>query len=43
MPEDYKCDDPVQAYQAYYRENKLKVRGIVAYTKRERPEFLAQE
>jgi hypothetical protein len=40
MPDPYKCDDPVQAYQAYYRENKLKVRGIVAYTRRERPVFL---
>lgn len=42
MPEAYKCDDPVQAYQAYYRENKLKVRGIIAYTRRECPEFLLE-
>lgn len=40
MPEEYKHPDPVQAYQAYYRENKLKVRGIVNYTRREPPAFL---
>lgn len=43
MPDPYKTDDPVQAYQTYYREDKLKRRGIVTYTKRERPAFLAQE
>ena len=43
MPDEYKHPDAVQAYQAYYRENKLKVRGIVAYTRRDRPAFLAEE
>jgi hypothetical protein len=40
MPEDYKTEDAVLAYQAYYRENKMKSRGIVNYTNRERPDFL---
>ena len=41
MPDEYKCADAVQAYQAYYRENKMRARGIVKYTNREFPEFLA--
>lgn len=40
MPPEYKRPNPVEAYRTYYRENKLKVRGIVNYTKREWPEFL---
>lgn len=43
MPDEYKQKDPVQAYQAYYRENKMKTRGIVAYTRRERPDFLTED
>ena len=41
MPEAYKHPDPIQAYQTYYREDKLKRRGIVVYTKRDCPKFLA--
>ena len=40
MPDEYKLPNPVDAYRMYYRENKLKVRGIVKYTKREWPKFL---
>jgi hypothetical protein len=40
MPDAYKHSDAVQAYQTYYREDKVK-RGIVKYTKRECPKFLA--
>ena len=40
MPDEYKRSDPVHAYQTFYVESKLKARGIVAYTRRERPEFL---
>jgi hypothetical protein len=40
MPDEYKQDDPILAYQTFYRESKLKKRNIVAYTKREWPEFL---
>ena len=40
MPDEYKKDDVVDSYQLYYIESKLKVRGIVKYTKREWPEFL---
>jgi hypothetical protein len=40
MPPEYKLPNPVEAYRMYYRENKLKVRGIVKYTKRDYPEFL---
>lgn len=42
MPDDYKHDDPVIAYQTYYRESKLRARGIVNYTRREWPEFLVE-
>jgi hypothetical protein len=41
MPIEYKRPNPVEAYQAYYRENKFKLRGIVAYSKREAPAFLS--
>jgi hypothetical protein len=40
MPDEYKDDDPIVAYQTYYIESKLKQRDIVRYTKREWPEFL---
>ena len=40
MPVEYKKANPVEAYRMYYRENKLKIRNIVKYTKREYPEFL---
>lgn len=42
MPDEYKRPDAVQAYQTFYLESKMKARGIVAYTRRERPEFLAE-
>jgi hypothetical protein len=40
MPEEYKRPNPVEAYRTYYRENKLKLRGIVRYSKRAPPSFL---
>jgi hypothetical protein len=40
MPNEYKVPNPVESYRNYYRENKLKVRNIVKYTKREWPEWL---
>ena len=40
MPDEFKRDDPILAYQIYYIESKLKQRGIVKYTKREWPLFL---
>lgn len=40
MPDVYKHVDPVVAYQTYYRESKLKQRGIVSYKKRDWPAFL---
>lgn len=40
MPDEYKCANPVEAYRAYYRENKMKVRGIVNYTRRPAPAWL---
>jgi hypothetical protein len=43
MPDEYKMSDPIESYQKYYIEAKLKIRGIVKYTKREAPEFLNQE
>jgi hypothetical protein len=41
MPDEYKQRNPVEAYRAYYIENKLKVRGIVKYTRRPPPDFIA--
>jgi len=41
MPEEYKREDPVEAYRLFYKESKLKSRNIVNYTKRPWPEFLA--
>lgn len=40
MPDKFKTSDPIQAYHTFYRESKLKERGIVAYTKRDWPTFL---
>ena len=40
MPIEYKQEDSILAYQTFYRESKLKARNIVAYTKREWPDFL---
>jgi hypothetical protein len=40
MPDEYKQEDPIRAYQLYYIESKFKQRGIVNYTKREWPLFL---
>jgi hypothetical protein len=40
MPIEYKRPNPVEAYRMYYRENKLKVRDIVRYSKRDPPGFL---
>jgi hypothetical protein len=42
MPDEYKTSDPVESYQKYYIEDKMKKRGIVKYTKREAPEFLSK-
>jgi hypothetical protein len=42
MPDEYKQPNPVESYRSYYRENKLKIRGIVKYTKREWPTFLSE-
>lgn len=41
MPDEYKHRNAITAYRTYYRENKMKVRGIVRYTRRSPPEFLA--
>ena len=43
MPPEYKRDDPVEAYRVYYTENKVKIRNIVKYTRREAPQFLASK
>lgn len=40
MPDEYKLENPIEAYKLYYIESKLKQRGIVKYTKREWPDFL---
>lgn len=40
MPDEYKRPNPVESYRTYYVENKLKLRGIVRYTKRDPPGFL---
>lgn len=40
MPDEYKHSDPLVAYKTFYIESKLKQRNIVAYTKRNWPEFL---
>lgn len=38
MPDEYKHDDPVVAYRAYYRNEKA---DLLTYTKRERPSWLS--
>jgi hypothetical protein len=38
---EYKRPNPVEAYRTYYRENKLKIRKIVRYSKRPPPSFLS--
>jgi hypothetical protein len=40
MPDEYKHTNPVEAYRTFYKESKLKQRGIVTYKKRNWPEFL---
>jgi hypothetical protein len=40
MPDIYKQEDPIEAYRLFYRESKMKDRGIVAYTRRVPPDFL---
>ena len=40
MPPEYKRDDPVEAYRTYYKESKMNIRKIVAYTRRPPPAFL---
>jgi len=41
MPDEYKMSDPIESYQKYYIEDKLKKRGIIKYTKREAPKFIS--
>lgn len=43
MPIEYKHENPIKAYQTFYRESKYKQRNIVNYRKREWPEFLIKE
>ncbi len=43
MPEEYKQDDSILAYQTFYRESKMNVRNIVNYTKRDWPDFLVSK
>lgn len=40
MPDEYKRPNPVESYRTYYRENKLKIRNIVKYSRRSPPEYL---
>jgi len=40
MPDEYKCESPVESYRAFYRESKMKQRNIVGYTRRKFPPFL---
>ena len=40
MPPEYKRDDPVEAYRVFYKESKMTIRKIVAYTRRPLPAFL---
>jgi hypothetical protein len=42
MPDEYKQEDPILAYQIFYIESKMKKRCIVQYTRREWPEFLVK-
>jgi len=43
MPAEYKRPNPVEAYRAYYIENKLKLRGIVRYSKRHAPSWMRRQ
>lgn len=43
MPDEYKQENPIEAYQLFYRENKHKKRGIVQYTRRPWPAFLTAQ
>ena len=43
MPEQYKHEDSVAAYRAYYLHNKLIERNIVKYKSRRWPEFLSEK
>jgi hypothetical protein len=40
MPDEYKENDPIEAYRKFYIESKLKNRGIVTYKLRQKPAFL---
>jgi hypothetical protein len=40
MPDEYKENDPIEAYRKFYIESKFKNRGIVTYKMRELPPFL---
>ncbi len=42
MPVEFKHSDPVVAYETFYRESKMKARGIVQYTRRPTPAFLLE-
>lgn len=41
MPNEYKNPNAITAYRTYYLENKLMIRGIVRYTRRPPPPFIA--
>lgn len=43
MPDQFKTEDPVEAYRTFYRESKMKERGIVKYTNRQWPVFLVSQ
>jgi hypothetical protein len=40
MPDEYKDSDPIQGYKNFYIKNKMILRGITKYTKRETPEWV---
>ena len=40
MPDEYKQENPINAYREFYRESKMKQRQIVSYVKRPWPTFL---
>jgi hypothetical protein len=40
MPDEYKRPNPVDGYRTYYCENKMKIRNIVKYTRRQPPSFI---
>jgi hypothetical protein len=40
MPEEYKDEDPIQAYKNFYIKNKIGIRGITKYSKRNIPEWI---